>query len=315
MKIFVAYDGSRGADAALHDLYFAGLPAQSQCLVLSVADVWPPPDPGQEAQDSPLLESYRVSERLCELRETAILKLGQARLSADYAADLLRQMFPAWDVHSEAAADSPAWGILKRAEEWRADLIVMGSHGMSMLDRVLIGSVSQRVLMHAGCSVRIARGRTAIHEGTPRVVIGFDGSPDAEAALLAVAARQWIHGVDIRIVTAVDDRMITALAARLFNTRPWLTTESEDHEVWLSHMGEYAVEQLRWAGLKASFVFEHGEASRVLLKAAEQWRADCVVMGATGLRGLRRMLLGSVSSSVAAHALCSVEVVRPAQGS
>ena len=44
---------------------------------------------------------------------------------------------------------------------------------------------------------------------------------------------------------------------------------------------------------------------------AEKWGADCIFVGARGLNGLERLLLGSVSTAVASYAHCSVEVVRP----
>jgi nucleotide-binding universal stress UspA family protein len=49
----------------------------------------------------------------------------------------------------------------------------------------------------------------------------------------------------------------------------------------------------------------------VLVEEAEGWGADCVFVGATGLRGAERLLMGSVSAAVAARAHCSVEIVRP----
>jgi nucleotide-binding universal stress UspA family protein len=64
-------------------------------------------------------------------------------------------------------------------------------------------------------------------------------------------------------------------------------------------------------GLNATSEVIDGEPKRVLLEAAKQWPADCVFLGATGLHGLQRLMLGSVSSAVTAHAPCTVEVVRP----
>ena len=55
-------------------------------------------------------------------------------------------------------------------------------------------------------------------------------------------------------------------------------------------------------------------AKSLLLEEAERWGADCIFVGARGLNRLERLLLGSVSTAVAARARCSVEVVRPAAG-
>jgi nucleotide-binding universal stress UspA family protein len=60
-----------------------------------------------------------------------------------------------------------------------------------------------------------------------------------------------------------------------------------------------------------SSAVETGDPKRVLLKHAEEFGADCIFTGATGFSSrLERLVLGSVSSAVAARAQCSVEVVR-----
>jgi len=57
-----------------------------------------------------------------------------------------------------------------------------------------------------------------------------------------------------------------------------------------------------------------GPARTVILNEAEAWSTDLIVLGSHGYRGWQRFLLGSVSQSVVAHAKCSVEVVRCANG-
>jgi hypothetical protein len=57
-------------------------------------------------------------------------------------------------------------------------------------------------------------------------------------------------------------------------------------------------------------VVKEDDAAQMILSEAERWQADCVFVGQRGLGIMKRMLLGSASSTVAAHAPCSVEVVR-----
>ena len=56
------------------------------------------------------------------------------------------------------ASGSPKEVILDEADAFGADLIVVGSHGYGMVERFLLGSVSQAVALHAKCSVQIVRG-------------------------------------------------------------------------------------------------------------------------------------------------------------
>ena len=53
--------------------------------------------------------------------------------------------------------EAPAHAIVDAAEEWQADLIVLGSHGRRGFDRLVLGSVSESVAMHAHCSVEVVR--------------------------------------------------------------------------------------------------------------------------------------------------------------
>jgi nucleotide-binding universal stress UspA family protein len=53
--------------------------------------------------------------------------------------------------------DTPAHSILSAAAEWKPDLIVMGSHGRRGFDRLVLGSVSETVALHATCSVQVVR--------------------------------------------------------------------------------------------------------------------------------------------------------------
>jgi nucleotide-binding universal stress UspA family protein len=310
-KILFAYDGSSGADAALHDLHLAGLPADAECVVLTIADVWLPSEESENDERVVGALDPDIQARVSAMRQNARSKVTEAAMIAKRGASIIKSIFPGWEVADDAAADSPGWGILTKADSWPADLVVMGAHGMSAPARLLFGSVSRKVLSHASCSVRIGRGETAKRSTSLRLIIGFDGSLDAELAVREVARRIWPEGTQVRLITAVDDTIKTALAARILKLDKLLRAgHKDDHHVWLSKMSEGAAEQLRRARMETTCLITEGDPQRVLLEAAQQWPADCVFLGATGLRGLRRLLLGSVSGGLATAAPCTVEVVR-----
>jgi nucleotide-binding universal stress UspA family protein len=74
---------------------------------------------------------------------------------------------------------------------------------------------------------------------------------------------------------------------------------------------EAAARKLRTAGLRTMADVFDGDPKKVLVSVAEEWRADCIFLGATGLSNrLEKFLLGSTAGAVAARAHCSVEVVR-----
>jgi nucleotide-binding universal stress UspA family protein len=304
-RILIAYDGSSSSDDALTDLKRAGLPSEAECLVLTVADFWPPPAAGT---DEAAFIGWSRDPQLFEVTKSMLV---DATATAARAAQFMRNAFPKWKVQSEAATDSPAWGILKRSDEWRADLIVVGSHGMSFADRIVVGSVSQRVISHAYTSVRVARPPVDSNREAIRLIVGFDGSTDAAAAIRQVVSRSWPPETEVRVITAVDHRLRTAIAAKVLGARPGFNFAGASDSELLQGVKD-ATEPLRAANLNSTCGLEDGDPTQALLRAARQWQADCVFVGATGLRGLRRLLLGSVSSAVTSHAPCTVEIVRGA---
>ena len=301
MKILIAYDGSQCADAAIDDLTRAGLPSEVEALVLSVADVWLWSTTGDEPVLPVTARIYANSWN--EEREEALQAVEEARTLAKRAGEQVKSLFPEWEVRAEALADSPAWGIIKEAQRWKADLIIIGSHGHSVIKRFFLGSVSQKVVTEAHCPVRIARGRNDKKDSSLRIVIGVDGSPDAEVALDAVANRNWPAGTEVRVMAALDNAILTAL--------DWVEFDDDDESAGVRRMVGAAVEKLRAADLIASPLVKRGDPKRLLVSEAEEWESDSIFVGARGLRRIERFLIGSVSAAVAVRAHCSVEVVRP----
>ena len=161
--------------------------------------------------------------------------------------------------------------------------------------------------------MRVERCPSQTDKAPLHLLIGIDGSLDAEAAVQAVAAREWPVGSAVRLVTTLDARMYTALAfIRLPGERG---TEARDADagVWVSKTVAAVASPRRTRGLTVSSVIKEGDPKHVLLDEAEHWGVDCIFVGARGHSRVERFLLGSVSAAVAARAHCSVEVVRPAR--
>jgi nucleotide-binding universal stress UspA family protein len=283
-KILIAYDGSACSDAALNDLKRAGLSFALESVVVTVAYIiLPPPDDALPADDRPVNRIPRVEKYAQACGEKAI---KDARAFAERAAERVKATFPGWDVRPEVCCDAPTWAIIKMAYSGNPGLILVGSHRHSVVGgRLILGSVSQRVLYEARCSVRVARCSDEHREGPVRIVVGFNGSPGSELAVEAVESRAWPEGSEALIVTALDTQ----------------TPVSPD----------VPTEKLRAAGLLTSGVARVGDPTHILVDEAKKWDADSIFVGTKDIHGFRHLLHGSVSAAVAARACCSVEVVRP----
>ena len=306
MKILVAYDGSDCADAALEDLKYAGLDTEAEVLVMTLADVFVP-----EPTDDEVASLY-VPEWIKRAHKRAQEKLEQAEALAKRASEQIKSAFPNWHIRHEAQADSPAWALIRTADHWKPDLIVMGAHGHSVFGgRLILGSISQRVLYEARCSVRIARSSHKNADKPIRLLIAVDNSSDSSAAVDAVCSRHWPNGSEVGLLAVVD----TVLALTPNPSEPsameWIEVGDEENWDQVRQVFEPTAEKLRHAGLHTEVLIRRGTPADQILEEANTWGADCIFVGAKGTRGIDRLLLGSVSSAVSARAHCSVEVVRP----
>ena len=306
MKILVAYDGSPCSDAALDDLVRAGLPDSGTAVVISVSEFWMTSNSKANTEADPYIE-----ELLRKSRETSEKAFAEAVEMSDRACLRLKTVLPKWDVTPKATFGSPAWEVLTAADEIKPDLIVVGSHGHSAISRFVLGSISQKILTEARCSVRVARGRIEIEPAPERIIIGFDCTDGANAAVLAVSRRNWGKGSEIRLIAIADPVRPSLVGELIPPIRHAVEEINKSEREWIERQAHPALAVLRDAGLAASLLILEGNPKHVLPKEAETWGADCIFVGATANAGrVKRFLLGSTASAIAARAHCTVEVVR-----
>jgi len=144
MKILLAVDGSEFSQAATKAIVLQMRPDGVEVLVLQVVEprifpVSPQMAPGYAPeQDEILKEEFRHAQESVNLTSQALRSAG-------------------FSVSARVVEAEARNGILDIAAEWRADLIVLGSHGQKGLQRFLLGSVAEFVARHADCSVEIMR--------------------------------------------------------------------------------------------------------------------------------------------------------------
>ncbi|MBX3294350.1 MAG: universal stress protein [Acidobacteria bacterium] len=145
MKILLATDGSAQSEAAIDMLKNFSFKSGDEMKIVSVVDMAVPmaidiyggylPDT-TEMEKTAREHAEKVLSETCERLEGICKNLT---------------------VTSDVLFGSPESRIVETAEEWGSDLIVVGSHGYSRWERLLLGSVSQSVVHHAPCSVMVVR--------------------------------------------------------------------------------------------------------------------------------------------------------------
>ena len=144
-----------------------------------------------------------------------------------------------------------------------------------------------------------------------KILLSIDGSPCSEAAVEEVAGRLWPPDTQVRIISVIEPP--GALTAE-----PYMGVGGYFEEVerlkqqQAEEILAQAAEVLRAGTAQMGLATEAltGSPKRTIVEAADAWGANLIVVGSHGYDTWERMLLGSVSQSVAAHARCSVLIVR-----
>ena len=150
MKILLPTDGSEFSIAAAKSVATRPWPPGSQIKILSVEEL-------------PVFENQNTAFPLAAVYPASLLEelLETARNHAKEAVEGAKKIFADSDLQIVNAAPTalgdPRVIILEQGQDWAADLIVLGSHGRRGFDRLLLGSVSEAVAIHAKCSVEVVR--------------------------------------------------------------------------------------------------------------------------------------------------------------
>ncbi len=145
-----------------------------------------------------------------------------------------------------------------------------------------------------------------------KIVLGFDDSPHALAALRWIVRRGMAADTHVTVVSAVPTPII-AYAEVFAPAVPYPTELIEQVTRHHEELCQKAEAELRAAGIATAARVIPGDPREALVETARAEKADLIVVGSHGRTGIPKLLLGSVASHVVAHAPCDVLVVkRPA---
>lgn len=196
--------------------------------------------------------------------------------------------------------------IVSLANEFEADLIVMGSRGHSNVGRLLLGSTSDFVATHASCSVLVVRPTGLRNANRPlRIAIGYEAKDPADKAVKEVSEIYWGPDVDLWLVT------VLWYVADFFDD---YTFDPEVAKTRAVDAVRNAADQLKEVSPNVvAEVVENTHVGEGLVTYAERQGCDLIVVGDTHRSVMGRFLVGSVSRFVLRHAPCSVWITRQPQ--
>ncbi len=139
-----------------------------------------------------------------------------------------------------------------------------------------------------------------------RILVGYDGSENAERALNRGIDLAKQSKAELRIVVVADTMSYAATASggiyRRFNE------QTKQNAV---NLASTALDSAKASGVKDVYASdEEGQPADMVLTLATEYRVNLIVVGRRGVRGVERFLMGSVSSAVINNAKCDVLVVK-----
>jgi Universal stress protein UspA and related nucleotide-binding proteins len=229
-----------------------------------------------------------------EVRQRADALVAEAVATA-------RRIAPGVTVRGQAQLGQAAHTLVKASTDGAT--VVVGNRGRGGVTSLLLGSVSQKVAVHAHGPVVIVRGRP---DPDGDIVVGVDGSPQSQHALQVAFEEAMIHDVGVVAVRAYS-LLATTYA-------PYMVGYYEDpHQRWESEMAvlrdDVATVAEKYPLVRVSHLAVEGHPGVVLAQRSAD--ARLVVVGSRGHGGFTGLLLGSVGLHLIHHAQCPVLIARP----
>ncbi|GKS60106.1 universal stress protein [Nitrospira sp.] len=245
--------------------------------------------------ESPLTAPPMAKQAAADLRQ-ALIDAGERLLgqSAELVPSAVKSVRRLYQI------GNPADVVLETVKSAHADLVTVGTRGRGRIAEMFLGSVSHRVVSHAGCASLVVRGDPG---PIRRVLVAIEGEEDAARLRSWLSAHRFNEAVEMSLLSVVPV--------------PQLGDPSlaYGYAAWTDEMEKYAQEQVRETADALSSLYKVSAAQVVKGDAVDQIAdashdAQLVVIGSHGRRGMERFLLGSVSHAVLHHVNCPVLVIR-----
>ncbi|MHB8068611.1 MAG: universal stress protein [Desulfobaccales bacterium] len=276
-KLLVCVDDSPDSAGAITAGLTLARACNSKLFLLQVVEVIPVYDiHGPDLMSPP----PQVDLEFLKLREAA----ARSRLE-EWQTEAANQGV---DLEIRVRTDTAAYsGILEEAETILPQLLIMGRHGRTGLERMVMGSVTAKIIGHSRFNVLVVPGQATLD--FQRLLVASDGSPFSaaaweEAMSIARSSGSSLLGVSV----ARDD----AAVARTEET--------------LRQMQAAAAQ----AGVPLEVQLLRGRPFEAILNAAAMKQVNLIILGSHGRTGLKRLLLGSVAERVIGLASCPVLVAK-----
>lgn len=189
--------------------------------------------------------------------------------------------------------------IVDVCDEENCDLIVMGRRGLRRLERMLMGSVTARVIGHSEKDVLVVPRNVTL--ALDNILLATDGSAHSEAALDRALHFATTCKGKLSAVSVVD------IYPEFYAEAPEIVEQMEEKSMAILQEVRQKAEKAR---VKVETQVLRGNAAEEIIDLAQETRAGVIFIGSRGRSGLKKLIMGSVTEKVISLASCPVLVAR-----
>ncbi len=291
-RILVATDFSEYSKVALDSCLGASKCMKTKLYVLHTIEKFP-------HDYVHLLSSTTHSNMKQKLEEEAMGKIK---------AMLPKELLESENIVPIVRFGKPFLEIIKIAKEKDVDLMVIGTHGRAGVDRVILGSVAERVVRKAGCSVMVVRSKKYV--GFKRIIVPIDFSDCSRKALEHSTATARAHNSKLTILHVYEESFIEPYVRAANSEEEAEEIIKEIEQVNESKYDEF-LNTIDLSGVEYEKLLKKGIPETEIVAIAMEQQANLIVMGTHGRSGIKHILVGSTAEEVVRNVPCDIIVVKP----
>jgi nucleotide-binding universal stress UspA family protein len=284
-RILLSSDGSDFSEGAVREAIRMAKTCSSSLSVLSVIDYNP--------------EFDSVAPQIMEKKEK------EARLHLDDVQARARQEGVECVTLVEKGEDAYQ-NIVSAAEKNRSSMIIMGRRGRTGLKRLMMGSVTARVIGHAPCNVLVVPRAARLQFRS--IVVATDGSRYSSAAVAEAIGLARRNSSQLTVIAVVPAELATPTDIEFTMNQRELIAEKEMHNA--EQNARTVKEAAQKEGVAVQAFVMSGKPAEAIIQTAQERQADLIVVGSHGRTGVERLLMGSVAERVIVLTACPVLVVK-----
>jgi nucleotide-binding universal stress UspA family protein len=229
------------------------------------------------------------------------------------AMEKIKSMMPAelldtGDVIPIVRFGKPFVEILQIAKEKEVDLLAVGTRGKAGVDRVILGSVAERIARKAHCPVMVVRGKEYV--GFKRIIVPIDLSDCSRIALEYAAATARAHKSKLTILHVYEESFVEPYVKAANSEEEADEIIKEIERVNETKYDEF-LKTVDLSGVEYEKLLKKGIPAFDIVEIAMEQQANLIVMGTHGRSGIKHILIGSTAEEVVRTVHCDIIIVKP----